>query len=69
VGHHQAQWATPDAVYTAIRELLDDPAAHARMATATGGGTALNPYDDGHAAQRIVDFLLHLPPPGTTATP
>ncbi len=34
------------------RRLLDDPAAHAAMAQ------AVNPYGDGHAAERIVDALL-----------
>jgi UDP-N-acetylglucosamine 2-epimerase (non-hydrolysing) len=35
------------------RRLLDDPDAHAAMAR------AVNPYGDGHAAERIVDGLLH----------
>jgi UDP-N-acetylglucosamine 2-epimerase (non-hydrolysing) len=34
------------------RRLLDDPQAHAAMAS------AINPYGDGHAAQYIVDALL-----------
>jgi UDP-N-acetylglucosamine 2-epimerase len=33
--------------------LLDDPSAYAEMAKAG------NPYGDGHAAERIVDALLH----------
>jgi UDP-N-acetylglucosamine 2-epimerase (non-hydrolysing) len=35
------------------RELLDNPAAHAKMAQ------AVNPYGDGHASERIVENLLH----------
>jgi UDP-N-acetylglucosamine 2-epimerase (non-hydrolysing) len=35
--------------------LLDDPAAHARMAQAA------NPYGDGHAAEKIVQALLNHP--------
>jgi len=34
--------------------LLDDPAAYAEMARAG------NPYGDGHAAERIIDALLHV---------
>jgi len=34
--------------------LLDDPVAYAEMAR------AVNPYGDGHAAERIIDALLHL---------
>jgi UDP-N-acetylglucosamine 2-epimerase (non-hydrolysing) len=34
------------------RRLLDDPAAHAAMAQ------AINPYGDGHAAERIVQALI-----------
>ncbi|MBI5830457.1 MAG: UDP-N-acetylglucosamine 2-epimerase, partial [Chloroflexi bacterium] len=40
---------------TIVREamrLLDDPAAHAAMAQ------AVNPFGDGHAAERIVQLLL-----------
>jgi UDP-N-acetylglucosamine 2-epimerase (non-hydrolysing) len=37
--------------------LLDDPAAHARMAKAA------NPYGDGHAAERIIDALMRTSPP------
>jgi UDP-N-acetylglucosamine 2-epimerase (non-hydrolysing) len=39
-------------IITEARRLLDDPAAHAAMAR------AVNPYGDGHAAERIVDALL-----------
>ena len=35
------------------RRLLDDPAAYAEMAQ------AVNPYGDGHAAERIIEALLH----------
>jgi len=34
------------------RRLLDDPKAHAEMAQ------AVNPYGDGHAAERIVKAIL-----------
>jgi len=37
------------------RRLLDDPAAHAAMAQ------AVNPYGDGHAAERIVQAILDYP--------
>ena len=46
VGHDRAK------IVAAARRLLDDPAAYARMARAA------NPYGDGHAADRIVDWLL-----------
>jgi UDP-N-acetylglucosamine 2-epimerase (non-hydrolysing) len=36
------------------RNLLDDSAAHAAMAK------AINPYGDGHAAERIVKALLRV---------
>lgn len=39
-------------IITEARRLLDDPQAHAAMAR------AVNPYGDGHAAERIVDALL-----------
>jgi UDP-N-acetylglucosamine 2-epimerase (non-hydrolysing) len=39
-------------VVAQTRRLLDDPIAHASMAQ------ALNPYGDGHAAQRIVQALI-----------
>jgi UDP-N-acetylglucosamine 2-epimerase (non-hydrolysing) len=41
-----------DRIYTEARVLLDDPAAHAKMAK------AVNPYGDGHAAARIVAAIL-----------
>jgi UDP-N-acetylglucosamine 2-epimerase (non-hydrolysing) len=55
--------------YTAIvaetRRLLTDQIAYRRMAHAA------NPYGDGHAAERIVGWLLHVlrnaPPPGEFA--
>ncbi|HEY5341965.1 MAG TPA: UDP-N-acetylglucosamine 2-epimerase (non-hydrolyzing) [Candidatus Aquilonibacter sp.] len=40
------------AILTSSRRLLEDPAAYARMARAA------NPYGDGHAAGRIVTWLL-----------
>lgn len=42
----------PDAIVEAVSQLLDDPAAYARMAH------AVNPYGDGHAAARIVEALV-----------
>ena len=39
-------------IITEARRLLDDPQAHAAMAR------AVNPYGDGHAAERIVEALL-----------
>jgi UDP-N-acetylglucosamine 2-epimerase (non-hydrolysing) len=42
----------PDRIITEARRLLDDPQAHAAMSR------AVNPYGDGHAAERIVDALL-----------
>lgn len=42
----------PDIIYQEARKLLDDRAAHAAMAG------AVNPYGDGHAAERIVAALL-----------
>lgn len=42
----------PDTILLEARKLLDDGAAHAAMAG------AINPYGDGHAAQRIVETLL-----------
>lgn len=38
-------------IYQAFTELLDDPAAYRRMASAS------NPYGDGHASRRIGDIL------------
>ena len=43
-------------IAAALTELLDDPAAHARMARAH------NPYGDGRAAPRIVEALLAAQP-------
>lgn len=42
----------PDVILTEAQHLLDDPEAHAAMAR------AVNPYGDGHAADRIVSELL-----------
>ena len=36
-----------------VTRLLDDPVAYAEMAR------AVNPYGDGHAAERIIEALLH----------
>ena len=41
-----------DRIETEVRRLLDDPAAYAAMAH------AVNPFGDGHAAERIVDALV-----------
>jgi UDP-N-acetylglucosamine 2-epimerase (non-hydrolysing) len=46
VGHDRAR------IVAAATRLLEDPAAYARMSRAA------NPYGDGRAAQRIVDWLL-----------
>jgi UDP-N-acetylglucosamine 2-epimerase (non-hydrolysing) len=46
VGPHREQ------IIAEVARLLDDPAEHARMAH------AINPYGDGHAAERIVNSLL-----------
>jgi UDP-N-acetylglucosamine 2-epimerase (non-hydrolysing) len=43
-------------IITETRRLLDDPRAHAEMAQ------AVNPYGDGHAAERIVRALLDSQP-------
>ncbi len=43
--------ADPDRIIAETRRLLDDPAAHAAMAR------AVNPYGDGHAAERIVEAI------------
>ena len=40
-----------ETIVSAVRELLDNPAAYARMASAS------NPFGDGHAAAHIVDAL------------
>lgn len=42
-----------DRIVTEARRLLENPVAYAQMAKAA------NPYGDGHAAERIVDALLH----------
>jgi len=42
----------PEVIFIEAQQLLDDPAAHAAMAG------AVNPYGDGHAAERIVAALL-----------
>ena len=39
-------------IVSETRNLLDNPAAHAKMAN------AINPYGDGHAAERIVQAIL-----------
>jgi UDP-N-acetylglucosamine 2-epimerase (non-hydrolysing) len=41
-----------DRILAEVSRLLDDPNEHARMSN------ALNPYGDGHAAERIVGSLL-----------
>jgi len=43
----------PDHILKEASRLLDDPSAYAKMARAA------NPYGDGHAAERIVEALLH----------
>ncbi|MEJ2597231.1 MAG: UDP-N-acetylglucosamine 2-epimerase (non-hydrolyzing) [Anaerolineales bacterium] len=42
----------PERIFNEARRLLDDPSAHAQMAK------AVNPYGDGHAADRIVRAVL-----------
>jgi UDP-N-acetylglucosamine 2-epimerase len=42
----------PDRIVEAVSLLLDDPACYKRMTSQP------NPYGDGHAAERIVQFLL-----------
>ena len=42
----------PEKIISETQRLLDDPKAHAEMAR------AVNPYGDGHAAERIVSALL-----------
>jgi len=42
----------PEHIFNAAQQLLDDPEAHAAMAR------SVNPYGDGHAAERIVNALL-----------
>jgi UDP-N-acetylglucosamine 2-epimerase (non-hydrolysing) len=41
-----------DRIEAEVRRLLDDPVAYAAMAH------AVNPFGDGHAAERIVEALL-----------
>ncbi len=41
-----------EAITSEAAKLLDDPAAHAKMAK------AVNPFGDGHSAERIVKILL-----------
>jgi UDP-N-acetylglucosamine 2-epimerase len=40
-----------DSIVAAVSELLDDPAAYDRMAR------SVNPYGDGHAAERVATFI------------
>lgn len=42
----------PDRIFRTAQKLLDDPDAHAAMAG------SVNPYGDGHAAERIINTLL-----------
>jgi len=49
--------ADPQRILTETRRLLDDPEAHAAMAQ------AVNPYGDGHAAERIVKAIQNYQPP------
>ena len=42
----------PDTIFTEAQRLLDVPEAYAAMAG------SVNPYGDGHAAEKIVDALL-----------
>lgn len=42
----------PERIVGAVGSLLDDPACYARMTSRA------NPYGDGHAAERIVEFLI-----------
>jgi UDP-N-acetylglucosamine 2-epimerase (non-hydrolysing) len=44
--------ADRERIISEARRLLDDPQAHAEMAH------AVNPYGDGHAAERIVRAIL-----------
>ncbi len=46
----------PEKITGEARRLLDDPQAHAQMAQ------AVNPYGDGHAAERIVRAILEYSP-------
>ena len=40
-----------EVIYSAFRQLLEDPEAYGRMSR------ACNPYGDGHACERIADIL------------
>ncbi|GAA5091017.1 non-hydrolyzing UDP-N-acetylglucosamine 2-epimerase [Nocardia iowensis] len=51
VGAAELVGTAPDAIVAAAADLLDDPAAYARMANAG------NPFGDGHAAHRIIAQL------------
>jgi UDP-N-acetylglucosamine 2-epimerase (non-hydrolysing) len=42
----------PEAIVSTVSSLLDDPAYYERMTSRP------NPYGDGHAAERIVQFLI-----------
>ncbi len=53
----------PDVIVPLVRTLLHDPAAYRRMAD------AINPYGDGHAAQRVVAAILHFFGAGPPAQP
>lgn len=53
----------PGAIVSAVRTLLHDPVAYARMAT------AVNPYGDGRAAHRVVAALAHHLGHGPAAEP
>lgn len=44
-----------DEIIRSVQQLLDDPVAHAAMAG------AINPFGDGHAAERIVKAILDYP--------
>jgi UDP-N-acetylglucosamine 2-epimerase (non-hydrolysing) len=52
VGAARVVGTDPERILAEAEWLLDDPVAHAAMAR------AVNPYGDGHAAERIVDALL-----------
>jgi UDP-N-acetylglucosamine 2-epimerase (non-hydrolysing) len=43
----------PDAIVGTVSSLLDDPARYQRMTSRP------NPYGDGHAAERIIQFLIN----------
>jgi UDP-N-acetylglucosamine 2-epimerase (non-hydrolysing) len=56
----------PEAIVGAVSSLLDDPARYNQMTSRP------NPYGDGHAAERIVQFLISrmtsLPSPAVAPT-